>query len=147
MSGWGLFFRAKEYNTRYFCITRSKVRRLQVTTVLRKTISQKKIPTKPGNGLIFKGLLLRSYGRISGCYSERACQTLRNKTIGNRAYRYRLERISRDRVCIALLPGSSGLAGLFKTASNLCVACGLIFKGLIGCFSMITHIQPCGVNP
>jgi len=28
-------------------------------------ISQKKIPTKPGSGLIFKDLLLQSYGRIS----------------------------------------------------------------------------------
>src|SRR4030042_3357005 len=36
----------------------------QVTAVLRKTISQKKIPTKPRSGLIFKGLLHRSYGRI-----------------------------------------------------------------------------------
>jgi len=42
------------------------VGRLQVTTVLRKTISQKKIPTKPGSGLIFKDLLLQNYGRISG---------------------------------------------------------------------------------
>jgi hypothetical protein len=71
----------------------------------------------------------------------------KNKTISDKAHRYRLERISRDRVCIARLPGASGFAGLFKTASNLYVACGLIFKGLIGYFSMITHIQSWGVNP
>jgi hypothetical protein len=35
--------------------------------------------------------------------------------------------------------GTYGFAGLFKTASNLCVACGLIFKGLIGYFSMINQ--------
>jgi hypothetical protein len=52
-----------------------------------------------------------------------------------------------DQVCVARLPGSSGFAGLFKTASNLYVAGGLIFKGLIGYLSMLTHIQPCGVNP
>ena len=46
--------------------------------------------------------------------------------------RYRLERISRDLVCIARLPGYPGFAGLFKTASNYYVACGLIYKGLIG---------------
>jgi hypothetical protein len=34
--------------------------RSQVTAVPRKTISQKRIPARPGNGLIFKGLLLRS---------------------------------------------------------------------------------------
>jgi hypothetical protein len=55
--------------------------------------------------------------------------------------------ISRDRVFVARLLGSSGFAGLFKTASTLYVACGLIFKGLIGYFSMITHIQSRGVNP
>jgi len=82
----------------------------------------KKIPPKPGNGLIFKGLLLRSYGRISGYQPERVCQTLKNKTIGNKAHRYRLERISSDRVCIARLLRASGFAGLFKTASNLLVA-------------------------
>jgi hypothetical protein len=43
--------------------------------------------------------------------------------------------------------GSSGFAGLFKTTSNLYIACGLIFKGLIGYLSKITHIQSCGVNP
>jgi len=32
----------------------------------------------------------------------------------------------------SLQSGISGFAGLFKTASNLFVACGLIFKGLIG---------------
>jgi hypothetical protein len=68
-------------------------------------------------------------------------------TIGNGAHRYRLERISCDRVCVARLRGASGLAGLFKTASNLYAACGLIFKGLIGCLSRITHIQSRGVNP
>jgi hypothetical protein len=65
-------------------------------------------------------------------------------TIGNGAHRYRLERISHDRVCVARLPG---LAGLFKTASNLYIACGLIFKGLIGYLSRIIHIQSLGVNP
>jgi hypothetical protein len=60
-------------------------------------------------------------------------------TISNGAHRYRLERINRDLVCIARLLGSSGLAGPFKTASNLCVAGGLIFKGLIGYLSMIIH--------
>jgi hypothetical protein len=67
--------------------------------------------------------------------------------IGNGAHRYRLERISSDRICIARLLGSSGLAGLFKTASNLYVAGGLIFKGLIGYLSIITYIQSRGVNP
>jgi hypothetical protein len=38
-----------------------------------------------------------------------------------------------------LQSGISGFAGLFKTTSNLYVACGLIFKGLIGYFSMITQ--------
>jgi hypothetical protein len=89
--------------------------------------------------LIFKGLLPRGNGRISGNQPERAYQTLKNKTIGNKAHRYRLEKISCNRVCIARLLGFSGLAGLFKTASNLYVACGLIFKGLIGYLSMITH--------
>jgi hypothetical protein len=42
----------------------------------------------------FKGLLPRSYGRISGNQPERAYQTLKNKTIGNKTYRYRLEKIS-----------------------------------------------------
>jgi hypothetical protein len=53
--------------------------------------------------LFFKGLLLRSYGRISGHQPVRAYQILKNMTIGNKAYRYRLERISRDRVYIARL--------------------------------------------
>ncbi len=68
--------------------------RSQVIAVLRKTISQKKIPPRPGNGLIFKGLLPRGHGRISGYQRERAYQTLENKTIGNKAHRYRLEKIS-----------------------------------------------------
>jgi hypothetical protein len=68
-------------------------------------------------------------------------------TIGNGAHRYRLERISGDWVCVARLRGASGLAGLFKTASNLYAACGLIFKGLIGYLSRIIHIQSLGVNP
>jgi hypothetical protein len=42
----------------------------------------------------FKGLLLQSYSRISGHQPERAYQTLKNKTISNKAYRYRLEKIS-----------------------------------------------------
>jgi hypothetical protein len=42
---------------------------------------------------------------------------------------------------------AGGLAGLFKTASNLYIAGGLILKGLIGYLSMIIHIQSCGVNP
>jgi hypothetical protein len=94
-------------------------------------------------------LFLRVYSTevISGHQPERAYQTLKNKTIGSKAYRYRLERISRDRVFIARLLGFSGFAGLFKTTSNLYTACGLIFKGLIGYFSMITHIQSCDVNP
>jgi hypothetical protein len=61
--------------------------------------------------------------------------------------RYLLEKISRDLVCVARLVGTSGLAGPFKTASNLYVAGGLIFKGLIGCLSRISHIQSHGVNP
>jgi hypothetical protein len=90
-----LFFRGERIRCPIFCITRSKGWRSQVTAVLRKTISQKKIPAKPGNGLIFKGLLLQSYGRISGY--EMAYQTLKNKTIGNKAHRYRLEKIRWDR--------------------------------------------------
>jgi hypothetical protein len=43
--------------------------------------------------------------------------------------------------------GASGFAALFKTTSNLYLACGLIFKGLIGYLSMIIHIQSLGVNP
>src|SRR4030042_554209 len=35
--------------------------RSKFTTVLRKTISQKKISTKSGSGLIFMGLLYKSY--------------------------------------------------------------------------------------
>ncbi len=35
--------------------------------------------------------------------------------------------------------GASGFVGLFKMTSNLYVACGLIFKGLICYFSMITQ--------
>jgi hypothetical protein len=38
---------------------------------------------------------------------------------------------------IARLLGVPGFVDLFKTTSNLYVACGLIFKGLIGYFSMI----------
>jgi hypothetical protein len=38
---------------------------------------------------------------------------------------------------MASLLGFSGFAGLFKTTSNLHVAGGLIFKGLIGYLSMI----------
>jgi hypothetical protein len=95
MSGRGsFFFRFERIQYPALYITRSKGGRSQVTAVLRKTISQKRIPTRPGNGLIFKGLLHRSYGRISGYVPERACQTLKNKTIGNKAYRYRLEKIS-----------------------------------------------------
>src|SRR4030043_334850 len=60
-----LFFQSERIQCPVFCITLSKGGQSEVTAVLRKTISQKKIPTKPGNGLIFKGLLLRSYGRIS----------------------------------------------------------------------------------
>jgi hypothetical protein len=52
----------------------------------------KEIPPKPGSGLIFKGLLPRIYGRISGYYKERAYQILENKTICNKANRYRLEK-------------------------------------------------------
>jgi hypothetical protein len=52
-----------------------------------------------------------------------------------------------DQVCVARLLGSSGFAGLFKTTSNLYLACGLIFKGLIGYLSMMIHIQSLGVNP
>jgi hypothetical protein len=88
------FFRFETIRCPVFCITRSKGGRSQVTAVPRKTISQKKIPARHGNGLIFKGLLLRSYGRISGHQPERAYQTLKNKTIGNKAHRYRLEKIS-----------------------------------------------------
>jgi hypothetical protein len=44
--------------------------------------------------MILKGLLLRSYGRTSDYQPVRAYQTLKNKTIGNKAYRYRLEKIS-----------------------------------------------------
>jgi hypothetical protein len=47
----------------------------------------------------------------------------------------------------ARLLRSSGFAGLFKTASNLYVAGGLIFKGLIGYLPRIVHIQSLGVNP
>jgi hypothetical protein len=64
---------------------------------------------------------------------------IKNKTIGNEAHRYRPERISRDRIFVARLLGSSGFAGLFKTTSNLYAAGGLIFKGLIGYSSMITQ--------
>jgi hypothetical protein len=50
-------------------------------------------------------IFLRVYSTevISGHQPEMACQTLKNKTIGSKAYRYRLERISRDRVFIARL--------------------------------------------
>jgi len=41
--------------------------------------------------------------------------------------------------CVARLLEFYGFAGLFKTTSNLYVAGGLIFKGLIGYFSMITQ--------
>jgi hypothetical protein len=47
----------------------------------------------------------------------------------------------------AHLLGFSGFAGLFKTTSNLFVACGLIFKDLIGYLSMIIHLHSLGVNP
>jgi hypothetical protein len=57
MSGRALFFRGERIQYPIFCITRSKSGRSQVTAVLRKTISQKKIPTRLGNGLIFKGLI------------------------------------------------------------------------------------------
>jgi hypothetical protein len=33
----------------------------------------------------------------------------------------------------------NGFVDLFKTTSNLYIACGLIFKGLIGYFSMINQ--------
>jgi hypothetical protein len=76
---------------------------------------------------------------MSGREPERAYQTLKNKAISNGANRYRLERISSDWVSVARLSGLSGLAGLFKTTSNPYIAGGLIFKGLIGYFSMITR--------
>jgi hypothetical protein len=41
----------------------------------------------------------------------------------------------------------SGFAGLFKTTSNLFVACGLIFKDLIGYLSMITYYSILGRKP
>jgi hypothetical protein len=96
---------------------------------------------------IFKDLLLRSYGRIFGYYPERAYQTLKIRPSAIKAIDIVLRRSVVTGFCVALLLGSSGFAGLFKTASTLYVACGLIFKGLIGYFSMITHIQSCGVNP
>jgi hypothetical protein len=55
---------------------------------------------------------------MTGCYPERACQTLKNMTISNETHRYRLEKNSSDRVCVARLVESPGLADLFRTASN-----------------------------
>ena len=45
----------------------------------------------------------------------------------------------RDLVCVAYLLGFSGFADLFKTTSNLYVACGLIFKGFMSYFSITTN--------
>jgi hypothetical protein len=82
----------------------------------------------------------------SPMYVRRGLLFSDSKEYGTRHFALPAEKAG-DQVCVTRLLGSSGFAGPFKTASNLCVACGLIFKGLIGCFSMITHIQPCGVNP
>jgi hypothetical protein len=43
-----------------------------------------------------------------------------------------------------LKPGVSGFVDLFKTTSNLYVAGGLIFKGLIGYSSMMTFYSDVG---
>ena len=72
---------------------------------LERRYLKKEDSDQPGNGLIFKGLFPRSSGRISGHEPEKAFQTLKNKIIGNRAYRYRLERISRGLVSYRLPVG------------------------------------------
>jgi hypothetical protein len=54
--------------------------------VPRKTISQKRVPAKPGNGLIFKGLLPLGYGRISGEFKKFrlpcSIKSVHNKILG-----------------------------------------------------------------
>ena len=54
MSGRGLFFQSERIRRPVFFTTHRKGRRSQVTAALRKTISQKKILTKPGHGLILR---------------------------------------------------------------------------------------------
>jgi len=44
--------------------------------------------------VLFLGFTHPKFGRIYGYKPESACQTLKNKTIGNKAHRYRLEKVS-----------------------------------------------------
>jgi len=76
----------------------------QVAAVPRKTISQEKTPTKHGNGLIFRVYSPKLWQNIR-LRTGKGLSKPKNKTIGNKAHRYRLERISRDLVCVARLWG------------------------------------------
>jgi hypothetical protein len=82
----------------------------------------------------------------SPMYVRRGLLFLDSKEYGTRHFALPAEKAG-DQVCVTRLLGSSGFAGLFKTTSNLHVACGLIFKGLIGYLSMMIHIQSLGVSP
>jgi hypothetical protein len=80
------------------------------------------------------------FSRISGYYLERAYQTLKIRPSAMEP----IDIVWRGSVVtgfyVARLLGPSGFAGLFKTTSNLYVASGLIFKGLIGYFSVINLV-------
>jgi hypothetical protein len=112
--------------------------RPQVTAVPRKTISQNKIPAKPCNGFIFKGLLLRSLAEYPVTIRKGHIKPLKIRPSAMEPIDIVLRGSVVTGFYVARLLGSSGFVGLFKTTSNLYVASGLIFKGLIGYFSVIT---------
>jgi hypothetical protein len=100
----------------------------------------KKIPPKPGNGLIFKGLLLQSLAEYLAAIRKVHIKPLKIRPSAIKPIDIVLRGSAVTGFCVARLLGTSGLADLFKTASNLYVACGLIFKSLIGYLSRISHI-------